>query len=102
MAHLGDDVAADAVIQRTADEPLVGKLEWPVLVDGRVADAETKTGDFCGGGGTDIDPKIVNSGCFFLAGVIPAEVDGGISDDAGDAALVTEEGEAAAPGGGGV
>ncbi len=99
-AHdLGDDVAADAVIEGAGDEAFVGEFGGAIGVDGEVADAQAEFGDFGGGGCADIDPELVNFWGFFIAEIL-AEVDGGVADDAEDLAAVAEDAEAAATGGG--
>ncbi len=44
--HLGDDVAADSVVEGAADEAFMGKLQRPVLIDSGMTDADSEGGDF--------------------------------------------------------
>ena len=99
---LGDDVAADAIIDGTADDALVGEFHRPVLINGRVPNAQPEGSNLRGTCSTDIDPKIVDGGGFLRNGFIAPEVHGGIPDDARHAALVTEDRQPAAASGSGV
>ena len=44
----------------------------------------------------------MDGGCFFGAGFVAAEVDGGVADDTGNDSFVAEDVDAAATGGGGI
>ncbi len=99
---LCDDVGAEAVVEGAGDEAFVGEFGGAVLIDHGVADAEAHFGDFFGVGGSDIDPEVVDGGCFFAACFVAAEVDGGVADDSGDGAFIAEDVDAAATGGGGI
>ena len=100
--HLSDDVAADAVVEGSADESFVRELHRSVLIDSRMSHAQSECGDFCYVRSSDVHPQVMHGGCFFLPRFVTAEVDGSVADDAGDRPLVAEDGEATAPGGGGI
>ncbi len=98
---LGDDVAAYAVVEGAPDKAVFAEGLGGVCVDGGVADAEAKFGDFFGIGSTDVDVKLVNLGSFFVVFVV-ADVDGGVADDAENGAVVSEDLKAPTTSGGGV
>ena len=95
---LGDDVAADAVVEGAAHETVFAEGFDAIGIDERVADTDPGFFDFGIGGGTDIDPEFVDFGDFFVFAV--ANVDGDVPDDATDRAFVTEDIDAAATRGG--
>ena len=97
--HLGDDVAADPVVQRAADQAFVGEFQRPVLIDRRMAHAEAELRDLGGIGGADIDPQVMHGGGLFRSVLVAPEVDRGVADDAGNRALVAENGQPPAAGG---
>ena len=98
----GDDESPEAVIEGATDDPIGGKRLSGIVIDGWVTDAETEGGDLFFGIGADIDIEFVNFRGFFVGEGIFAEMDGGITDDAGDRSEVTEEIDAAPAGGGGI
>ena len=79
---LGDDVAADAVIEGAANEAMFAEGFDAVGVDEGVADTDPGFFDFSIARGTDIDPEFVDFWDFFVFSV--ANVDGDVSDDAPD------------------
>ncbi len=97
--HLGDDVAADPIIESAADDPAVGEFHRAVLIDGGMAHADAELGDFRGIRGPDIHPKFVHGGGFLGVFFAMAEVNGGIADDAGNRAFFTKDGNSSATGG---
>jgi len=44
--HLGDDVAADTIIECATDNPPVSEFDWAVLIDGGVAHTDAEFCDF--------------------------------------------------------
>lgn len=98
---LGEDVAADAVVERARNEAVRGNFEKVFLINGGLSDADAECGDFFWVAGADIDPQLVDGGDFFVAAVA-AEVDGSVADDAGDVAVGGENVEAATACGGDV
>jgi hypothetical protein len=54
--HLGDNVAADAVVQGAADEAFVRQFQRTVLLDGGMSDAAAEGRDFGGIRSAHIDP----------------------------------------------
>jgi hypothetical protein len=64
LHDLGDDVAADAVVERAAGEAFVGELDRAVLIDRRVSDADAERGDLLRVRRADVDPQVVDGGLF--------------------------------------
>ncbi len=102
LHHLRDDVGAEAVVQGAADQAFVGEFRRAVDIHHWMPDTETEGGDFFRVGRADIDPEIVHGGRFLTTEFVAAEVDRGVTDDAGDFALVAEDAHTAAAAGGGV
>jgi hypothetical protein len=100
--HLSDDETAEAVIEGAADQAIHPKLLDAVAIDGGMADAEPEVFYFFLSAGADIDVEFVDLRDLFIAEVVFAEVDRGITHDAADDALVAEEVQAAAARRGGV
>lgn len=94
--YLRDDVGAESVIERAGDEAFMCEFGGAVLIDHGVADAESHSCDFFPVGRADIDPEIVDGGCFFCTEFIAAEVDGGVADDSRNDSVIAEDVDAPA------
>lgn len=93
---LSDDVAAYSVVESSANEEVFTHLHGAIDIDGRVPYAEAKSFHFGRIGCSDIDPEFVGLRGLFIRERVAAKVDGGVANDAGDFAFVTEDTQAAA------
>lgn len=95
----GDDEPADAIIEGTSDDAILSEGFRSVLIHGGVADAETEFFDVFFICSAEIDIEFVDVRNF-LVRFIFADVNRGISDDAGDGSFLSEKDDPASAGGG--